>query len=305
MKQNIRTSFALALSLASLAACAVAPVDAPAARTEASGKEAVEPSGPGAEVVEPGPEPAAVPGITAARPCGAYTTARVPGAAGETVTVCVMPSGHELIAISSDAEDPALDSERPRCAIDVFVKKAAAGVPVPRVLVDNCARKTGVTPLTGGRAVVDREVFVDAPVATNLSPKSVTVTEGSAGSYCALSGDAAFQSAQCLSCSGYDVDECSAVCVPQLWGTSQRTCVEGDIAWETVGSCGGSTRIRAFWREGSGDSWRTVHDDWILANRYQKILIVDGDAWADADMRFRAESAAGAGHRHTFRCVDH
>ena len=299
MKPNIRTSFALVLSVTSLVACAAAPDDASVAR-----REAVVPGGPSNEAVEPGPEPAAVPGITSDRPCGVYTTARVPGAAGEALTVCVLPSGRELVAVTSDAEE-APEAARPRCAVDVFVKKAAPGVPVPRVLVDNCARKTGVTPFTAGREVVDRAVFVDMSVVTNLSPKSVTITNGTAASYCTAAGAANFQSAQCLSCSGHSVDECAAVCVPQLWGTSQRTCSEGDIAWETVASCGGSTRVRAYWREGSGDSWITVHDDQLLANRYQKILLVDGDAWADADMRFKAESASGAGHRHTFKCIDH
>lgn len=306
MKPTLRTSLVLALSVSSLVACAVAPDDASSTRKEAARTEAVAPSGPGAEPVEPGPEPAAVPGITSERPCGVYTTAHVPGAAGEALTVCVLPSGRELVAVTSDVEE-APEASRPRCAVDVFVKKAAPGVPVPRKLVDNCVRKTGVTPFTAGREVVDRAVFVEVPVATSLSPKSVTVTNGSGTAFCGASGDQSFQQSQCpsVTCGGWDPDECASACIPQLWGASQRTCPEGDSAVETVASCGGSTRFRALWREGSGDSWVTVHEDYVLANRYQKVYVVDGDSWADADMRFKAESAAGAGHRHAFRCLDY
>jgi len=297
MHKKTRPAFALALSLTALAACADSP-DASVAR-----KEAVNSGGPSNEAVEPGPEPAAVPGITSTRPCGTYTTARVPGAAGQTLTVCTMPSGRELIAITADAEDGAPEAARPRCALDVFLSTAAVGVPVPRALVDSCARKTGATPFTAGRAVVDHPVFVDVPVATNLSPKVISITNGNV-SYCGASGAASFQSARCWNCSGFDPDECASVCVTDLWGTSQRTCVEGDTIWATVASCGGSTRVRAFWREGSGDPWLTVHDDQIPANRYQKIYIADDDSFADADMRVRAESASGAGHRHSFMCYD-
>ena len=299
MKPNIPTSFALAISLTSLAACAASQDEGPAARTEA-----VVPGGPGGEAVEPGPEPPAVAGITSERPCGDFTTARVPGAAGETLTVCLLPSGHELIAVTSDAEEVAPEAARPRCAVDVFVKTAAPGVPVPRVLVDNCARKTGVTPSTAGREVVDRAVIVDVPVVTNLSPKSVSITNGNGSAYCGASGGSTFLDTQCWNCNGHDPDECASACVGQLWGTSQRTCVEGDMASEIVASCGGSTRFRAFWREGSGDSWLTIHDYTVLANRYQRVTIIDGDNFADADMRFRAESASGAGHLHAFRCLD-
>lgn len=304
MTIKIRTAFTLSLFVTSLAACAD-PRDDSASGTASTLTEPVAAAGPGAETIEPGPEAVAIAGITSARPCGAYTTARVNGASGETVTVCTMPSGHELIAISGDGEAPAPFAERPRCALDVFVARAAAGVPVPRTMVDTCARKTGTTPALAGRAVVDHAVFVDEAKLGAVAPKTVTITNGNAPSYCSSSGASNFQSGQCLSCSGYDADECAAVCVPQLWGTSQRTCGEGDVATETVASCGGSTRIRAYWREGSGDSWVTVHDDQILANRYQRISIIDGDAYADADMRFKAESASGAGHRHTFRCYDH
>ncbi|MBS2012221.1 MAG: hypothetical protein JST00_05010 [Deltaproteobacteria bacterium] len=301
MRPNLCTSLAIAFSITSLAACAAPQDEPPVARTEP-----VAPGGQGAEAIEPGPEPPAVPGMAAGRPCGEYTAARVPGAAGETLTVCLLPSGHELIAVTSGAEEVAPEVARPRCAVDVFVKRAAPGVPVPRALVDSCARKTGGAPFTGGREVVDHAVFVEPSIVTAISPKAgVTISNGNGSAYCDASGASSFQSAQCLNCNGFAADECAAVCVPQLWGTSQRTCVEGDVAWETVASCGGSTRLRAFWREGSGDSWVTIHDDQVLANRYQKISITDGDWFADADMRFRAESASGAGHRHTFRCYDH
>ncbi len=264
--------------------------------------------------VTEGPTPQALSNLAI---CGADTAASIVGADGSRLTFCTS-NGREIVSEETSDGVPSILPKRTSmnreahrgdaCALDLFLAHSGPDVPVPTALKASCELRRGHLVDVGARklsavAVLQPERVLLGEVTSKTSRLFVAEDEGS--KYCnKATGSAAFTTDFCTAqCVGSN--PCLQACTPVNFASSVRQCAEVNDVTEDIVSCSGFTRVFVDVRDGSSDPFTTKLDRFVGANRHLSLDVFELGSWGqDSDIRVRASSLPGAGHKHAFSCTD-
>ncbi len=254
--------------------------------------------------------------------CGANTAASIATADGHRLTFCVSDHGREIIAEETSdgtrsvlprrvpGSAPGIARRADECALDVFLAHSASDVPVPVALKASCELRRGHVVDVGSRKLSVDAVLSAMPQVEGLTTKTERLfvsEDGDGAKYCNVAtGSAAFVTDFCSSlCTSFPGSPCSQACTPVNFTSSVRQCAETNIVDEDIVSCSGFTRVLVDVRDSSSDPFSNRLDRFLGPNRHMFIDVFElGFFGQDSDIRVRATSLPGAGHKHAFECID-